>query len=92
MDENEPMNNEALDKALQLVERSDELTEQEIARLVDDEAVVEEARELWTVKKALERKHAAVPDAEGEWERIPLSDATEMGDGNLSGNHDETRC
>lgn len=92
MDENEPMNNETFDKALQLVERSDELTEQEIARLVDDEAVVEEARELWTVKKALERKHAAVPDAEGEWERIPLSDATEMGDGNLSGNHDETRC
>ena len=92
MNENEPMNNETFDKALQLVERSDELTEQEIARLVDDEAVVEEARELWTAKKALERKHAAVPDAEGEWERIPLSDATEMGDGNLSGNHDETRC
>ena len=74
--ENEQICNDSLDEML-LLRHPDELTEQDIERLTADEAAMRQARELWTVKKALDRSRIVVPDAEKEWNC--LSDKLQVG-------------
>ena len=59
-----------LDKALQLVEQSDELTDQELNRLLADDVCLDDAMELWAVKKAVEKNNVSLPDVDVEWDRI----------------------
>ena len=82
MNQNDELTNETFDQALTLLEQSDELTEQDVARLTADGAVMGAARELWAVKKGVERSRVAVPDADGEWQRV-----SERLDGIKGGSH-----
>ncbi len=49
------------------LKHTDELTEQDVARMTADDAAMRQARELWQVKKALDRSRIVVPDVEKEW-------------------------
>ena len=62
--------NPAMEQALRLMEQSDELTEQDIAQLLADDDSMRLTQELWTVKQAIDRTHAKLPDIEQEWQRV----------------------
>lgn len=56
--------------ACRLMEQGEELSADEITRLLSDPATVDAARDLWMMKNAMQRKRVTVPDAEEEWKRM----------------------
>lgn len=53
-----------------LMEQSEELSAEEVARLLSDHTTVDVAKDLWLMKKAMERKQMTIPDTQKEWKRI----------------------
>ncbi len=58
------------EKVLQIVEQSDELTDQGLSRLLADDVCLDDAMDLWAVKKAVEKANVPLPDVDAEWDYI----------------------
>lgn len=62
-----------MEDALKIMEQSDELAEEEITRLLNDDSCMGNTKDLFAVKKALDRMNIQVPDADREWDNLHLA-------------------
>lgn len=65
-----------MEDALKLMEQSEELTDEEIVRLLQDDSCMKDTKDLFAIKKAIDKKNAHVPDPDMEWLRLQLNDTT----------------
>ena len=65
-----PPEEKQLEDACRLMEQSEELSADEIARLLADRDTVDAARGLWQMKNAMQRKQVVIPDVDAEWKRM----------------------